>query len=189
MSLRNLTRGALFVALGILLPIAFHAVGLGKVFLPMHIPVLLAGFFCSPSVGLLAGMITPLLSAVLTGMPPLAPPVAQAMVFELGIYGLLTGFLYGRMRLGERIAKPCGQRPGCRASLAVTTGRSPPGFHRPVSTRASRSPAAGGRSGTWSRWVAGECRKKLQREGNCAGRYGGWPGRWWPNRPWARSPR
>ncbi|MEW6399617.1 MAG: ECF transporter S component [Bacillota bacterium] len=100
MSLRNLTRGALFVALGILLPIAFHAVGLGKVFLPMHIPVLLAGFFCSPSVGLLAGMITPLLSAVLTGMPPLVPPVAQAMVFELGIYGLLTGFLYGRMRLG-----------------------------------------------------------------------------------------
>jgi niacin transporter len=99
-SLRNLTRGALFVALGILLPIAFHAVGLGKVFLPMHIPVLLAGFFCSPSVGLLAGMITPLLSAVLTGMPPLVPPVAQAMVFELGIYGLLTGFLYGRMRLG-----------------------------------------------------------------------------------------
>lgn len=100
MRLRDLTRGALFVALGILLPIAFHAVGLGKVFLPMHIPVLLAGFFCGPSVGLLVGMITPLLSGLLTGMPPFVPPVAQAMVFELGVYGLFTGWLYGRWRLG-----------------------------------------------------------------------------------------
>lgn len=100
MSTRNLSRGALFVALGILLPIAFHVVGMGKVFLPMHIPVLLAGFFCGPMVGMLVGMITPLLSAVLTGMPPLMPPVAQGMVFELGLYGLLTGFLYERLRLG-----------------------------------------------------------------------------------------
>lgn len=100
MNARNLTRGALFVAIGILLPIMFHAVGLGKVFLPMHIPVLLAGFFCGPFVSMLVGMITPLLSAVLTGMPPLVPPVAQMMVFELGIYGLLTGLLYERLRLG-----------------------------------------------------------------------------------------
>lgn len=100
MSVRNLTRGALFVALGILLPIAFHAVGMGKVFLPMHIPVLLGGFFCGPVVAMLVGMITPLLSAVLTGMPPLMPPVAQGMVFELGVYGLLTGVLYERLRLG-----------------------------------------------------------------------------------------
>ncbi len=88
------------MALGILLPIAFHVVGMGKVFLPMHIPVLLAGFFCGPTVGMLVGMITPLLSAVLTGMPPLMPPVAQGMVFELGLYGLLTGLLYERLRLG-----------------------------------------------------------------------------------------
>ena len=62
----------------------------------MHLPVLLAGFFCGPSTGLLVGMVTPLASALLTGMPTLMPPVAQAMVFELGIYGAATGLLYGR---------------------------------------------------------------------------------------------
>lgn len=100
MGARRVARGALFVAMGILLPVAFHAVGMGKVFLPMHIPVLLAGFFCGPAVGMLVGMVTPLLSALLTGMPPLAPPVAQTMVLELGCYGLLTGLLYEKLRLG-----------------------------------------------------------------------------------------
>lgn len=99
-SIRRLTWGALFVAIGVLLPVMFHVVGLGKVFLPMHIPVLLAGFFCGPAVGALVGVLTPLLSAVLTGMPPFMPPVAQMMVFELGIYGLLTGLAYQRLRLG-----------------------------------------------------------------------------------------
>lgn len=100
MATRKLAFGGLFVALAILLPTMFHAVGLGKVFLPMHIPVLLAGFFCGPIVGMLVGMISPILSAFMTGMPPLMPPVAQMMVFELGLYGLLTGLLYEKLHLG-----------------------------------------------------------------------------------------
>ena len=52
----------------------FHlAGGMGVVFLPMHLPVLLAGFFLGPRFGLLVGIITPLLSSLLTGMPPLLP--------------------------------------------------------------------------------------------------------------------
>jgi hypothetical protein len=90
----------MFVAIGILLPIVFHAIGLGKVFLPMHIPVLLAGFFCGPVVALLVGAVTPLLSSIWTGMPPMMPPIAQMMVFELAAYGLLAGLLYERFRLG-----------------------------------------------------------------------------------------
>ncbi|HHV62855.1 MAG TPA: ECF transporter S component [Firmicutes bacterium] len=96
--IRNLVWGALFVALGIVLPIAFHAIGAGPVFLPMHIPVLLAGFFVGPAMGAAVGFLTPILSAVLTGMPPLMPPVAQMMMVELAVYGFLTGFLYGRLR-------------------------------------------------------------------------------------------
>lgn len=42
---RNIVLSALFIALGIIIPILFHAVGMGSVFLPMHIPVILAGFF------------------------------------------------------------------------------------------------------------------------------------------------
>jgi predicted membrane protein len=97
---RRICWGALFIALGILLPITFHMVGMGKVFLPMHIPILLAGFFCGPAIGAMVGFITPLLSAVMTGMPPFMPPTAQIMVFELAAYGLLTGLLFNRFRLG-----------------------------------------------------------------------------------------
>ena len=45
--LRKTALGGLFVAMGVLVPIMFHAVGLGKTFLPMHIPVILSGFYCS----------------------------------------------------------------------------------------------------------------------------------------------
>jgi len=104
MSTRKLLTGGLFVALAILLPMMFHMVGLGQVFLPMHIPVLLAGFLCGPVIGALVGITSPILSTLLTGMPPLMPPIAQMMVFELAMYGLLTGFLYERLRLGVYVS-------------------------------------------------------------------------------------
>ncbi|NPV70121.1 MAG: ECF transporter S component [Firmicutes bacterium] len=101
---RMMTSVAMFVALGILLPMVFHAVGLGKVFLPMHIPVFLSGILCGPVSGLVTGVVTPILSAVLTGMPALAPPVAQAMVFELGLYGLLSGVFAHRLNLSALVS-------------------------------------------------------------------------------------
>ena len=71
---RQLTVSGFFIALGLILPMLFHlAGGMGVVFLPMHLPVLLAGFFLGPRFGLLVGIITPLLSSLLTGMPPLLP--------------------------------------------------------------------------------------------------------------------
>lgn len=96
--LRNLTWGALFVALGIIFPMVFHSIGAGPVFLPMHIPILLAGFLVGPTVGCIVGLVTPLLSALLTGMPPLMPPKAQMMTVELASYGLLAGILYRVLR-------------------------------------------------------------------------------------------
>ncbi|MGE5573858.1 MAG: ECF transporter S component [Bacteroidota bacterium] len=95
---RGITYGAIFIALGIVFPVFFHAVGAGKVFLPMHIPVLLAGFFTGPVIGAAVGFLTPILSALLTGMPPLMPPMAQAMMAELAVYGLLSGLLYKALR-------------------------------------------------------------------------------------------
>jgi len=95
-SVSRVTWGALMISLGLLFPVAFHTVGLGKAFLPMHVPVLLCGFLTDPATGLLVGVLTPLLSALLTGMPLLAPPVAQAMMVELGIYGFLAAVLHRR---------------------------------------------------------------------------------------------
>ena len=39
----------LFIALGLVLPMAFHSIpNAGNIFLPMHIPVLLCGLVCGP---------------------------------------------------------------------------------------------------------------------------------------------
>ncbi len=89
---KQLVIGALCVALGVVLPQAFHMIpNAGSVFLPMHIPVLICGLVCGWQYGLLAGLLTPALSSMLTGMPPAA--ILPGMVCELGTYGLVTGLL------------------------------------------------------------------------------------------------
>ncbi len=100
-STKTITFTSLFVALGILTPMAFHYAGgpaMGRLFLPMHIPIFLAGFLAGPIVGVTAGLITPGLSSLLTGMPP-PIPTAVMMTFELGVFGLLAGLLFFRMRV------------------------------------------------------------------------------------------
>lgn len=98
--LQLIIRTALMIALGIALPFAFHGIpNAGRIFLPMHIPAILAGLLFGPLSGLLTGAITPLLSSLLTGMPPLAPaPIAVQMSVELAIFGLLAGVLYRVLR-------------------------------------------------------------------------------------------
>lgn len=76
-------------ALCYVLPLAFHAFGLGSVFSPMHLPVLLCGLLCGWSYGLLCGLVGPVLSSVLSGMPPAAMLIH--MIPELCVYGLVTG--------------------------------------------------------------------------------------------------
>jgi len=96
MSTQKVTASALFIALGILLPLIFHMTagqGAGQLFLPMHIPVFLAGFLSGPLVGVIVGFITPILSSSLTGMPILVP-VALMMMFELSAFGFVSGLLY-----------------------------------------------------------------------------------------------
>ena len=86
---KNLVTAAMCVALGIILPMAFHTIqNAGSIFLPMHIPVLICGLACGWQYGLLCGVLTPLLSSLLTGMPPAA--ILPAMLCELAVYGLLT---------------------------------------------------------------------------------------------------
>lgn len=90
---RDLALGGLFGALGIVVPITFHALGpgMGPIFLPMYLPILALGLLASISVSAPVGFITPLLSAALTGMPPLAPPVALLMAFELAALAGVAG--------------------------------------------------------------------------------------------------
>ena len=97
---RKLTLGALFICLGILFPYVMgHAVGVpGTILLPMHIPVLIAGLLLGPKLGLAIGILTPIASSLLTGMPPLWPMLPQ-MVVELGVFGLFSGLLRRKLDL------------------------------------------------------------------------------------------
>lgn len=93
MNTRKIVMTGLFIALGIVLPIAFHSLNMGgQIFLPMHIPVLLAGMILGPLSGLITGIITPILSSFMTGMPPMFP-MLPIMIFELGVYGLSAGYI------------------------------------------------------------------------------------------------
>ena len=94
LTVKQLVLGALFLALGLILPFFTAQIPqIGSMLLPMHIPVLLCGFVCGGLVGLMVGAVTPLLRSVLFGMPPLFP-TATAMAFELAAYGLLAGCFY-----------------------------------------------------------------------------------------------
>ena len=95
---RNQTKqmilASFFIALGIILPyITGNIAILGNRFLPMHVPVLLCGLICGWKYGFLVGFITPLLRAVLVGMPPLFP-IALVMSLELAAYGFFIGLFY-----------------------------------------------------------------------------------------------
>lgn len=100
-SVRKITLSAMFIALGMVLPfITGQIPRWGNMLLPMHLPVLLCGLICGMKYGAAVGFILPLLRSVIFGMPPLYP-VAIAMAFELATYGLVIGFLYGRLKSGS----------------------------------------------------------------------------------------
>jgi len=90
---RFISLTGLLLATGVIFPFIFHQFGIaGRIFLPMHIPVFLAGLILGPWAGLLVGALSPGLSAVMTGMPPAA--LAIPMTPELAVYGLISGLLF-----------------------------------------------------------------------------------------------
>ena len=95
---KNLTLSALFIALGLVLPLLTGQMkALGNAFLPMHLPVLLCGLIVGPVHGLIVGLVLPILRHFTFGMPPLYP-TAIAMSFELATYGFVVGFIYENSR-------------------------------------------------------------------------------------------
>lgn len=94
----NLTLAAMFLAVGLLLPLLTGQLKqIGSALLPMHIPVILCGLICGWQYGLGVGFVLPLLRSALFGMPVLFP-TAVAMAFELAAYGFVSGFLYSHSR-------------------------------------------------------------------------------------------
>ncbi|MBZ2175115.1 ECF transporter S component [Schnuerera sp. xch1] len=95
---RDLVTSGVLLGISIVISTAIHMSGIdGSIFLPMHIPVMIAGFLLGPSLGLIVGFLSPLLNHALTGMPPI--PVLWIMLVELSIYGLISGYLYKRLNM------------------------------------------------------------------------------------------
>ena len=92
---------AISIALCIVLPLAFHMIPQGgKIFLPMHIPVLLCGLICGAPYGFLCGLVGPVLSSILTGMPPAG--MLPSMTIELACYGLVAGLMIRFIKTDKR---------------------------------------------------------------------------------------
>ena len=101
--IKRLTLTALCIALCVVVPMAFHVIpNAGAVMLPMHIPVLLCGLVCGWQYGLLCGILGPLVSSVMTGMPSAA--MLPGMMVECGMYGCVGGLLMERIRTGSLYA-------------------------------------------------------------------------------------
>jgi len=111
---REMSLAGVVIALGLVVPILFHALGSGAIFLPMYLPILAGAMFLSPGMAALTGVITPLASAALTGMPPLAPPIALMMTAELAVLAAVASLLHRRLGvnpwltvIGALVAERC----------------------------------------------------------------------------------
>ncbi len=87
--LKQIPLAALFAALGVILPQFFHLLGLGAMFLPMFLPVMLGSMLLKRKYAFSVALISPLVSFVITGMPPLAPPVLPLIIIELSAVSLI----------------------------------------------------------------------------------------------------
>lgn len=90
------------VVAAVALPQVFHLAGilsntgsaLGEIFLPMHLAIFMVGLLAGTGAGFAAGLLSPLVSFALTGMP--APKMLGFMMIELAIYGAVSGVLANR---------------------------------------------------------------------------------------------
>lgn len=95
---KKLAVTAMLFAVGMVLPFFIGQIpAIGKMLLPMHIPVLLCGFIVGWQYGALIGFLLPIVRGLVFGMPPLYPN-AVAMAFEMAAYGFVSGYLYSHAR-------------------------------------------------------------------------------------------
>ena len=94
-SLKKLIFSAIFLAIGFILPMFIGQIPtIGKMLLPMHIPVFLCAMICDYKYGAIIGFILPILRSLLFSVPVMYP-TAIAVAFEMSVYGLVTGLIFG----------------------------------------------------------------------------------------------
>ena len=91
----NIVTTAMLAALAVILSTFVHYVSGGSTKIaayvsPMHFPILLAGILCGQWLGLICGVMAPLISFLTSGRPPF-PNGLIPMMFELATYGFFAG--------------------------------------------------------------------------------------------------
>jgi niacin transporter len=104
--LRQIPLAALFASLGVIFPQFFHLLGLGATFLPMFLPVMMGSLLLTWKFALSLAVISPLASFLLTGMPPIAPPILPLMIGELIVSSLLLSAIHVHWKKSIWIALP-----------------------------------------------------------------------------------
>lgn len=131
-NIKKIVLTALSIALCVVLPMAFHAIPKGgMIYLPMHIPVLLGALIVGPIYGGAIGILGPLFSSLLTGMP--ATAMLPAMMVELAVYGIVSGlmmkfikskYLYLDLYISLVVAMLSGRIiAGCAKALIFSAGK------------------------------------------------------------------
>lgn len=111
-NLQGIAFQSLLVTLAVALPAVAHLTGLPiRYLLPMHAPVILAGLVYGWRGGLATGLLSPLTSFLISGMP--FPPMILPMTLELATYGLMTGLFRENARLNSFVS----------VAIAVMIGR------------------------------------------------------------------
>ncbi len=111
-SIRAIIFIMLLTVAAVILPLVAHLSGAPvRLLLPMHWPVILAGLVYGWRAGLLTGLLAPIVSYFLSGLPPII--ILPAMVVELMTYGLVTGLLREVLRINPFIS----------VAIALTLGR------------------------------------------------------------------
>lgn len=91
--------GILAIIAAVAVPQLFHLVGrycdmgtsLGETYLPMHLPIILAGLLVGPYAAGIAGILGPVFSYLMSGMPSIV--MLPFMMIELFAYGASAGLL------------------------------------------------------------------------------------------------
>ena len=91
---KRIAVGGMLLSLCLFLPFLTGQIPeVGNMLLPMHLPVLLAGFLLGPLFGGVIGATAPLFRSLLFGRPVFYP-TAISMSAELCAYGILSGVIY-----------------------------------------------------------------------------------------------
>lgn len=100
---RELALCGLFGAAALGLPVIFHAVGVGHLFMPMYLPLVALAFLVRPLPAVATALVVPVLSGAATGMPPFFPPVALFMSVELAVMAAIISVAVAwRPQIDER---------------------------------------------------------------------------------------